>query len=855
MRKTSERPRPKAVQRYEKRLMAALLAMVSTLGCQPTEGSDEARVVRRGSLSERCEVTPPFTGHFEPEQQWAWSGSEVLPDHAQVMMTPVVVDVNGDGVPDVVFNTFVGDHYSDDGVLRAVSGADGHELWAASDEAVRVKPATSLAAGDIDGDGHVEICGIPEDGRGIICFEHDGAFKFRSAPDAYDYNEWGGPSLADLDGDGTVEILDGNRVYSNTGALKWVGSDGMGGALYTGPVSFAADIDGDGKQELINDRAIYRHDGSLKCANTEIPHGFAAVGNFDADPAGEVVVSGYGKVSLLDDNCALLWSVDVPGGGHGGPPLVADMDGDGRPEVGVGGERWYSVLEHDGSVKWSNPIQDQSSARTGSTTFDFDGDGHAEIVFADETHLRIYDAATGAVRWETANGSATAHEYPIVVDVDGDGAAEIVTATNDFAFGTTRGVRVFHDKLEGWAPTRKLWNQHAYSVTGIRDDGSLPAPAIASWLDPRSNAFRANVAHFVSDSSHPYEAADLLIAGLSAACTPAGGLDLGAVVRNQGLAASAQGLKVAFYQGNPASGGVLLGVGTSTQELSPGDSAEIHVTVPPSAAASNAPLYAVVDDDGTGKGRDTECVESNNSASSTAKLSCESGGGDEPPGDAGTPGGGDGQPGDAGTPGGDAGTPGGDAGTPGGDAGTPGGDAGTPGGDAGPAANVPPVALCRDILVPADATCHGKGSVNNGSHDPDHGPGPLSISETPNASFGVGTHAVTLTASDGAASAQCVGHVTVKDSASPTITCPLSVDVKIGSGPLLGIAVQYAVSSSDNCGAAPITCSHPSGTIFLPGLTPVTCTARDSSGNTASCNFGIRVSASISLPPILGGGH
>ena len=156
-------------------------------------------------------------------------------------------------------------------MLRAISGDDGRELWAAADPAVRTKPATSLAAGDIDGDGQVEICGIPEDGRGIICFENDGAFKFRSAPDAYDYNEWGGPSLADLDGDGTVEILDGNRVYSNTGALKWVGSDGMGGAEYTGPISFAADIDGDGQQELINDRAIYRHDGSLKCANPDLP--------------------------------------------------------------------------------------------------------------------------------------------------------------------------------------------------------------------------------------------------------------------------------------------------------------------------------------------------------------------------------------------------------------------------------------------------------------------------------------------------------------------------------------------------------------------------------------------------------
>lgn len=60
--------------------------------------------------------------------------------------------------------------------------------------------------------------------------------------------------------------------------------------------------------------------------------------------------------------------------------------------------------------------------------------------------------------------------------------------------------------------------------------------------------------------------------------------------------------------------------------------------------------------------------------------------------------------------------------------------------------------------------------------------------------------------------------------------------------------VRYAVSARDNCGPATVTCSRPSGSLFLLGLTNVTCTATDSSGNTASCDFGIRVSAGVSLP-------
>ncbi len=467
---------------------AAVLALSAGVACQgaPQESLLEETDTLVGVSSQALSAS------LTPVLKWEWTGSAVLPNHKQVMMTPAVVDVSGDGVPDIVFSTFAGSAYNVDGVLRAISGDDGRELWTVTDAAHRVKAAAGISAGDIDGDGHVDVCAIPESGRGVICFGHDGAFKFRTPEAAYDYNEWGGPALADLDGDGSVEILDGNRVYSSTGALKWVGSDGMGGAKYTGPMSFAADLDQDGKQELINGRSVYRHDGTLLCANAAVPHGFAAVGNFDADPQGEVVVSGRDRVSLVDDTCTVLWSVAVPGGGHGGVPNIADFDGDGQPEIGLSGNYLFSVLETDGSTRWSSAIRDHSSGKNSSTTFDFNGDGALEVVFTDETMLRIYDGATGTVLFSTRHSSGTTHEGPVVADVDADGHADLLVGANNHAYPGFNGLRVFSN--EAWGSARGLWNQHTYSVTNINDDGSIPAQPATNWLTEGLNTFRSNAA-------------------------------------------------------------------------------------------------------------------------------------------------------------------------------------------------------------------------------------------------------------------------------------------------------------------------------------------------------------------------
>ncbi|GEN10346.1 hypothetical protein MFU01_53830 [Myxococcus fulvus] len=759
----------------------SLTGVLALTGCTETAPQSESDALGEAASAANgeCQVQPPFDPNFEPELEWAWSSSAVLPTHVQVMMSPIVVEVNGDGIPDVVFSSFAGSQYTNNGVLRALNGATGAELWTVTDPTLRVRGAASIAGGDIDGDGLVEICAVPESGVGLLCFENTGALKFRTN---VSQNSWGGPSFADLDGDGTVEILNGHFVLSNTGALKWAGTDTLGGPQ--GPISFAADIDGDGLQEVVNGRSIYRHDGTLKCRNNAIGNGLSGVANFDADPNGEVIVVSGGNVSLMDDDCTLLWTRAIPGGGSGGAPNIADFDADGSPEVGVAGASRYAVFETDGTVKWSSVTQDNSSNVTGSSTFDFEGDGRAEVVYGDERRLRIYDGETGAVRFDVDHASGTTYENPLIVDVDADDNAEIVVASNNYGFPGPNGIRVFRDRRDGWVNTRRIWNQHAYSVTNVNDDGTIPAHPVENWRVPGLNTFRANSQG--TGTTSPYAAADLIAGEVSSSCDrTTGTLSLHARVTNQGDAAASAGMRVAFYDGNPTSGGVLLGVATLPTVLAAGSSAVVSVALA-SAPGGTTTVWVRADDDGTGAGRETECIETNNAGSGPVSLACST--------------------------------------------------------------NVPPVALCRDVSVDASpTTCQAPASVDNGSHDPDQQPGPFSVSQSPTGPFGPGSHAVTLTVSDGQSTDTCTATVTVVDVTPPVITCP-GERVYLATSPAGAHVTPVPATAADACGAQ---VSGPAAGIYPRGTTPVTYTATDAAGNSASCTTAIHVVDSEATPPNL----
>lgn len=565
-----------------------------------------------------CSVaTPP--GPVAATLEWSWTSSSVDPNSLNVMMTPAVIDLTGDGVPEVIYGSTAstGGGSVEVGVLRALDGATGAEVFTQTDPNLRVNTASSIAVGDLDGDLLPEIVACDNTGARLICFEHDGTFKWRSV--TLQAINWGAPSIADLDGDGSPEVIIGRQALDASGNLLWTGTGGSANQGI-GPLSCVADVDGDGSPDVVTGNTVYTSTGAIAYQSAVLPDGVVAVANFDADPQAEIVSVSGGVVRLIDvgpgASLTQIWSASIPGGGVGGPPTIADYDGDGLPEIGVAGAVRYAVFEHTGALKWQATTQDGSSNRTGSSVFDFNGDGAAEVVYRDELFLRIYAGSTGAVLFQTPMSSCTWYEYVLVADVDADGEAEIVAvANNNCNFGPQRGVFVFGATNGDWVPTRRVWNQHTYHITNIAESGAVPTNEPANWLTPAGvpyNNFRQNVLNPLN----PGAAADLTASFLRVNPTsvPA---TITARIGNGGDAPVSPGLPVAFYDGDPNGSGVLLGVVGTTVALAPGEFEDVTIQV---AVVPQTP-WVVADDSGGLVSTVTECDETNNSHSANTNLS------------------------------------------------------------------------------------------------------------------------------------------------------------------------------------------------------------------------------------------
>ncbi len=491
---------------------ASWLIVVSFVACGPHgrdpvngdsgSGTDappvnKCKVQEDGNAVPTCTKTAP-PGSFTPAIKWTWTGT-IEPYSIVTPLVANLTDDNGDGaidlcdIPDVVVvaSTESGSPQSP-GHIYLLDGKTGtQELMIPTAVDATVTPAI----GDINHDGIPDIVTVDTSGH-LWAFDHTGTPIFGPA------GLWGGTTeagtvawysgaiaLADLDHDGNVEIIGGNTVWDQNGTVLW-----------TAPISeanwnatTAADLDGDGYMEVILGNAAYHHDGTLYW-QTSLAAGYPQVANLDGDPEPEVLLTNENGISLIKHDGTVVYSNLTPTGVEVGgtnwirPATIHDFGGTGHAEYAMSSASFYTVYSPTGGVVWSAPVSDQSGIAAG-TAFDFLGSGTAEAMYADESQMFVFDS-TGHVLLMIPRTSGTLTEYPVVADIDNDGAADIVVVSNQYIGTASPTVQVIHDEQDRWIQARRIWNEHTYHVTNVREDGTIPQNEVPSWT--ALNTFRTN---------------------------------------------------------------------------------------------------------------------------------------------------------------------------------------------------------------------------------------------------------------------------------------------------------------------------------------------------------------------------
>ncbi|MGB0678124.1 MAG: EB domain-containing protein [Polyangiales bacterium] len=565
----------------------------------------------------RCSHSFDPLTRIEPTVHCQWPGSHSIddPESAKVWMTPVVGDlVPGNGTPEVAFISFNRNVNGDIGRVRVIRGDDCSPVWTGPHLAA-TGHWDSLALGDIDGDGRTELCYRGQAFNRVtlpLCVHgHDGSLKWVGHDDQAQLASTNHrfPQIANVDGQGGPEVVFGSQVFAGTDGRMRLGVDvGANARLVS---SGLGDIDGDGTLEAFFGHGVLHLARGSFTAWPQGAAGFTAIGELMHDaPGPEAVVVTSGLLRVYSAAGAILHSFSLPTTA-GGPPTIADLDGDGEAEFATLGQSKYIAYDLDclraavgarqgqcptdaarargDGILWEQEIKELSSGVTGSTVFDLEGDGAVEVVYADECWARIFDGVTGAVKVSLPHASGTAFEYPVIADVNGDFFTEIVLpqgawptlscpntdplvrSADTFALprDPTRsydGITIYADRTGRWAPTRPLWSEYNESFTYRGSDGSVPVQAANSWQT--HNSFRQVIAPegIAADAR-----ADLTLSAVQGSYCDKATCDgeVQARVCNRGARGVGAGMMVVFVQE-----GAPICTATTRQPLAPGACSE-----------------------------------------------------------------------------------------------------------------------------------------------------------------------------------------------------------------------------------------------------------------------------------------
>jgi len=563
------------------------------------------------NLNEECEVDLS-KGSFTPVVEWTY-GNQMFCGPAAVGQ---MVDTNGSGDVDSDDTPLVVIYQS--GAVVALLGDSGTPAWTSGSGYGSYGSSAGngdfggLAIGDVDGDAVPDVVTVSTN---MVC-ALDGATgaelwcqtSMFGGMDPYGFSY---PAIADMDGDGAAEVTVGATILNGVdGSIRGRGQYGIGAAPYYqstgtyGANSVPIDLDNDGILELVTGNAAYDADGNTIWYNGGLD-GLIAVADFDGDGEGEIVKTSGAYVIGMDTDGTELWETSHAAGSYLaiGTPAIDDLDGDDEPEIVYAVQNDLIAIEWGGTKLWTASISDYTGA-AGPSLFDFEMDGYPEVLYQDETDITFFSGLDGTVKYSSsAHGSVTILETPIVADVDGDDQVEIVVSHCDY-HGAYKGVTVFGDADETWPPGRKFWNQHAYYITNIDDDGTVPSPTEPNYS--LYNSFRSG------DIGRPPEEYWDLLAQVLDVCEDEcdeGTVYVAARMKNAGNIDAPSGIPISLRAG---AGGTIIATEVTTDEIASGSTGEMVVFEVAASLIEGFDPIVTADENSVGYGEVYECDESNN---------------------------------------------------------------------------------------------------------------------------------------------------------------------------------------------------------------------------------------------------